>query len=329
LPGLESQHQSYQLQQSSSGGGDTVNYSQQNSSQLVPYPQQQAGGLLLACHHCPFRAGSHAQLTSHLTALHRDLKPPGSDAAGGGGGNGVRIEGFLYPCDKCEFRSVTAQALRKHRQTAHNPPDAAAAVESSDSRFYCAKCDYSSTSRINFKAHVARAHHGGKAAASSEEAVEAKKEEPAELAVRSQSGVFQPMLPLYAAAGSSGGPDAVTVRLQQQQPVGVGLPPLPTAATVLPVYHLTVKGPDHHIFTFHPAGHKAEVGGGVGGEVGVGGTAYQQAVAHKGGAATPFLPVVSSYQQQQQQPPATSNGPTAVTTETIWRPEYDSYLSSV
>jgi hypothetical protein len=182
----------------------------------------------------------------------------------------------------------------------------------------CAKCDYSSTSRINFKAHVARAH--GKA--SGDEAVGTKKAEPQQLdvaTIRSQpSGVFQPMLPLYAAAAAGGG-DASTLRLQAGAAV---VQPPAAAATVLPVYHLTVKGPDHHIFTFHPAAGKAEVVVGGGGEV-----AAASYSGHHKPAAT-FLPVVTTSYQQQQAPQPTSNG-AAVSTETIWRPEYDSYLSSV
>ena len=184
----------------------------------------------------------------------------------------------------------------------------------------CSKCDYSSTSRINFKAHVARSH--GKTV-NGEDA--AKKVETTEqLVVRGSQvqGGFQPMLPLYATAANL-----------QSTVVPAGLP----------VYHLTVKGPDHHIFTFHPSAHhhhpaqmgvaKPDLGGGGGGLVAA---AYSHHQVPKVGVGPQqaFLPLVSktgdySYQQQQQghQPPATTSAP--VSAEGVWRPEYDSYLSSV
>lgn len=328
--GEESSGESYALQPGTAdgggGGGPSSGYSHLSPSTTSFHVQP--GGLLLACQHCPFRASSHAELTGHLTAMHRDLKPPGSEGSGGGG---IKIEGFLYPCDKCEFRSVTAQALRKHRQTAHNPETGEDGGASS--RYSCAKCEYSSTSRINYRSHVARAHGKTHLGQVDEAAGSCKKEEDEDVAEHSQqaSGFQTAIMPLYATATSGVNGEAL-VRLQPA--AGGGL----AAGSVLPVYHLTVKGPDHHIFTFHPAppphqaAAKAEL-------VTTYGHHPAMNMPPKEDGSPPqqqqtFMPIVnkngeySYHHHQQQGHSSTANGGPAVS-EAVWRPEYDSYLGSV
>jgi hypothetical protein len=300
-------------------------HQQHNSSQPHSSFQLQHGGgdglLLLACQHCPFTAPSHAELTSHLTALHRDLKPPTTRDGGASIGGGVKLEGFLYPCEKCEFRTSTAQALRKHRQTAHSAADTAVDAvnrdgggSSSSVRYMCTKCEYSSPSRINFKAHVSRAHHAAKTDSGNDDAAVKKDDTPS-----SDGGVG--FLPLYhSPGGGEQGAGGALMRLQ---------PPM------LPVYHLTVKGPEHHIFTFHPAPPSQQ-------PADVSHTHHQSSPSspQKGGAQQPpppvaFLPVVSGktgegfVYHHQQGPPVTTSTSAVVVSEAVWRPEYDSYLSSV